>query len=42
MNHGYAILDIDGDSAAISYFQDSDEDDAMFTETLQKAQAVSS
>ena len=43
MNHGYAIMDIDGDAAAISYFQDSDEDEAMYVETVSKAQsAVSS
>ncbi|MEP6715958.1 MAG: hypothetical protein ABJC09_10315, partial [Terriglobia bacterium] len=40
MNHGYAILDIDGDAAGISYFQDTDEDEAMFSEALERAQAV--
>jgi predicted phosphodiesterase len=40
MNHGYAVIDLDGDSAAISYFQDTDEDDALYVETLSKAQSA--
>jgi predicted phosphodiesterase len=34
-SHGYAVMDIDGASAKVSYYQDSDaEDHAMFTETF--------
>jgi hypothetical protein len=33
--HGYAILDLDGPRATVSYYQDSDpENTAMFTEKL--------
>jgi predicted phosphodiesterase len=34
MNHGYTIVDLDGDSAKISYFEDCDEDDAVFVEKV--------
>ena len=27
-NHGYAIIDLDGASGKVSYYQDSDEDNA--------------
>jgi hypothetical protein len=37
MNHGYAIIDIDGADATIAYYQDSDEDTPIFKETLGKA-----
>lgn len=33
-NHGYAIIDIDGPSGQVSYYQDSDEDTPMYTQTL--------
>ena len=33
-NHGYAIIDIDEASGQVSYYQDSDEDTAMFTQSL--------
>ncbi|MDE3181706.1 MAG: metallophosphoesterase [Acidobacteriota bacterium] len=34
MNHGYAILDLNGSSAAIAYYQDSDEQTPLFEETI--------
>ena len=34
VNHGYAIIDIDAAAATISYYQDSDETNPMFKETL--------
>jgi predicted phosphodiesterase len=34
LNHGYAIMDLAGNSATISYYQDSDETNAQYTETL--------
>ena len=33
-NHGYAIIDIDGPSGVISYYQDSDEDTPMYQQSL--------
>jgi Calcineurin-like phosphoesterase len=33
-NHGYAILRLDGASAEVSYYQDSDETQPLFRETL--------
>lgn len=37
VNHGYAIVDLDGASGTISYYQDSDEDNALYTETVEAA-----
>jgi predicted phosphodiesterase len=37
VNHGYAIIDIDGADATIAYYQDSDEDTPIFKETLGRA-----
>jgi hypothetical protein len=34
-NHGYVIMDLAGSSATLSYYQDSDETNAQFTETLE-------
>lgn len=34
MNHGYAIMDLDGPKAVIRYFQDSDETEPLFEESL--------
>ena len=39
-NHGYAIMDLDGASATVSYYQNTDEDNALFTETLASASSV--
>lgn len=33
-NHGYAIIDIDGASGQVAYYQDSDEDTPMFQQSL--------
>jgi hypothetical protein len=33
-NHGYAIMDLAGSSATISYYQDTDEATPQYTETL--------
>ena len=33
-NHGYLIVDLAGDQASIAYYQDSDENNPQFTETL--------
>jgi hypothetical protein len=33
-NHGYAIIDIDGASGQVSYYQDSDEDTPMYQQSL--------
>jgi hypothetical protein len=33
-NHGYAIIDLDGASGEVSYYQDSDEDNPMFQQAL--------
>jgi len=33
-NHGYVLMELDGPKAAISYYQDCDEDKPMFTENL--------
>lgn len=33
-NHGYAIMDIDGPSGTIAYFQDADEQNPMFSEKI--------
>ncbi len=33
-NHGYAIMELDGPDARVSYYQDSDEDHPMYEETL--------
>jgi len=33
-NHGYAIIDLDGASGQVSYYQDSDEDTPMFQQSL--------
>ena len=41
-NHGYVIVDLAGSSATVSYFQDTDEDDAQFTETLAAPATASS
>jgi predicted phosphodiesterase len=32
--HGYALIDLDGTSAKISYYQDSDEDNPVFVDNL--------
>ncbi len=34
VNHGFAIMDLDGPSAAIAYYQDSDETTPQFEETI--------
>jgi 3',5'-cyclic AMP phosphodiesterase CpdA len=36
-NHGYAIMDLAGSSATISYYQDTDEATPQYTETLDAA-----
>ncbi len=33
-NHGYAIIDLDGPAATVSYFQDTDEHLPLFVETI--------
>jgi hypothetical protein len=33
-NHGYAIMDLAGSSATLSYYQDTDEETPQYTETL--------
>lgn len=33
-NHGYAIIDLDGAAGTLSYYQDSDEDNPMFQQSL--------
>jgi hypothetical protein len=33
-NHGYAIIELDGASGHVSYYQDSDEDNPMFQQSL--------
>jgi len=33
-NHGYAIIKLDGTAGKVSYYQDSDEDNPMFEQTL--------
>jgi predicted phosphodiesterase len=33
-NHGYVIMDLAGNSATLSYYEDTDETDPQFTETL--------
>jgi hypothetical protein len=33
-NHGYVIMDLAGSSATLSYYQDTDETDPQFSETL--------
>jgi len=33
-NHGYAIIDIDGATGQVAYYQDSDEDTPMFRQSL--------
>jgi predicted phosphodiesterase len=33
-NHGYVIIDLAGSQANIAYYQDSDEDEPQYTETL--------
>ena len=33
-NHGYAIIEIDGAAGKVSYYQDSDEDTPMLTQSL--------
>ena len=40
-NHGYALMDLDGARATVAYYQDSDEDDAQFTETLEASATAS-
>jgi hypothetical protein len=34
LNHGYVIMDLAGSSATLSYYQDSDEANPQYTETL--------
>lgn len=34
MNHGYAIMDLDGPTALIRYYQDSSETEPLFEETI--------
>ncbi len=34
LNHGYAIIEIDGPAGKVSYYQDSDEDTPILTQTL--------
>jgi hypothetical protein len=34
LNHGYAIIELDGPSGSVSYYQDSDEDTPMYTQSL--------
>lgn len=33
-NHGYAIIELDGALGTVSYYQDSDEDNAIYTQSL--------
>ena len=33
-NHGYAIIDLDGASGKVSYYQDSDEDTPMYEQAM--------
>jgi len=33
-NHGYAIIEINGPAGKVSYYQDSDEDTPMLTQSL--------
>jgi len=33
-NHGYAIIDLDGASGKVSYYQDSDEDTPMYEQSM--------
>ncbi len=33
-NHGYAMMDLDGAAGVIAYFQDTDEQNPLFTETI--------
>lgn len=33
-NHGYAIIELNGASGSVSYYQDSDEDTPMYTQSL--------
>jgi hypothetical protein len=33
-NHGYAIIGLDGASATVSYYQDSDEENPIYEETI--------
>ena len=40
-SHGYAIMDLDGPAARVSYYQDSDaEDKPMFVESFGGAAAA--
>jgi len=33
-NHGYAVMRLDGVSATVAYYQDSDEQNPMYQETI--------
>ena len=37
INSGYAIIDLDGAAATISYYQNSDEENAILVETIPNA-----
>jgi len=41
-NHGYAIMDLAGNTATLSYYQDSDETEPQYTETLAAAATAGS
>jgi hypothetical protein len=41
-NHGYLIIDLDGSSATLSYFQDSDETNPVYVESLPAVAAARS
>jgi len=41
-NHGYAIMDLAGRSATISYYQDTDEQNPQYVETLAAAVSAGS
>jgi len=41
-NHGYAIMDLAGKSATISYYQDTDEQNPQYTETFAAAASAGS
>lgn len=42
LNHGYVIMDLAGSSATLSYYQDSDEVNPQYIETLPSAAAATS
>ena len=40
-NHGYVIVELDGASARVSYYQDTDEDNPLYQETVQPTASTS-